>query len=932
MQTDDRSPFERLKDAVKGHISESGDGWHTAHCPAHEDANPSFRFRETKEGGVALKCFAGCSREKIISALDFDGWEDLYRDCNADWKPWDGDLVARYTYKDEDGIPVFQVVRYEMRDPSHPAYGEKKFLQHAYIPDHPDAGRHDCDTGYISGRSKHGVEVCLYNLARVGQAVRYGDAVYWTEGEKDVETIGNMGLVGTTLPQGASNDPTIPDHIIEPLKGADVVLLPDHDPVGRAYMDAVANQLAPITSSVKVVSLPGLRAKEDITDWVKHHGGTRADLAELVEATDKYEWVPRTAEELVAYCEGGGVPPDVVYAHIEVLAQASATDLPGLKRRLKKATGINLNDLRSALKTAKDRIERERAEKERLETLEELAGGAPVVRLNGRRSVDVVDDICQALESANGEADVPIIFRRSEIVEVVEAEGGPEIVPMDEAAIDDMIGRYVCCVVEEEKAKGPPSPPKPRDPTIRIVRRVAYRADLPKLNGLSEVPIMRPDGTIQDRPGYDEETRLLYTPSTEPIRIPEDPGPSAVRDALALLSEVWTDHPFTDTASEAGAFALAMTPIVLPMMDGANAPLGIISAREQGTGKTMLAESAGTLGTGRRPPVIGAPEGEAEWRKQITALLRKGTRVGIIDDVSGTLDSGPLRRALTSATISDRVLGASTQVRLPANTVWCATGNNLRPSGDMVRRCYLIQLDAEMQRPWHRRGFTHRQPEWTIKNRARLAAAALTLARAWVIAGRPSPPDTVPQMGSFEEWRETIGGILHHAGVSGFLTNLDVLNESVFVEDDGWGRLLEAVADWQPDQGFTVRHLARTIGEQMRMQDMMRDDAVMEIVEWLPDKIRQKVVRRDPIAKALGRSFGYRKGRIFTGGWRLVTSQSSNVGTVWKVEKKPSGTTRTRATPSTLNEGGGGGPDTPDPESQSKVSNSGKKWSEEAPF
>ena len=937
MKTYDRSPFERVKDAVEGPITQSGE-WYNARCPAHDDTNPSFGFRETGDGGVAVNCQAGCSRDDIIRGLGFDDWRDLYSTCSADWKPWDGDLVDRYTYRDADGNPLFQVVRYEMRDTGHPAYGEKQFMQHAYLPDHPDAGKHDCESGFVPGRAKHGVDVALYNLPKVAQAVRYGDPIFDTEGEKDADTLGNMGLVGTTLPQGASEDPTIPEHVIEPLRGADVVLLPDNDEAGRTFMEAMANRVAPIARSVKIVTLPGLRHKEDVTDWVKRHGGTKADLLDLVEATDPHEWTPQSAEDLATYCEGGGVSPDLVFDHIDVLAEAPPDRLSSLKRRLKDATGINLNDLRSALKAAKERIERERAERERAEALDALSDGAPVVKLNDRRSVDVVDEICDILEKVNEEGDLPRLFRRSEIVEIEESEGGPTIEPLHEAAVDDMVSRYTCCVVERKPKDGGPPIPSPKDPPLRVIRRVEYRLDLPHLDAISEVPILRPDGSVRDTPGYDEATRLAYIPSADPVPVPENPGKSAVRDATALLAEVWRDHPFADAASEAAAFALALTPVVLPMMEGANTPLCIISATQQGSGKTILGESIGTVGTGRRPPVLGAPEGEAEWRKQVTALLRKGTRFGVIDDVSGTLDSAALRRALTSATLSDRVLGASTQVQLPADTVWCATGNNLRPSGDMVRRCYLVRLDTEMQRPWERTGFTHVQPDWTVENRSKLASAALTLARAWIVAGRPAPPDSVPQMGSFEMWRETVGGILHHAGVTGFLGNLSALTDSIFVEDDDWGRLLTAVAVWEQQQdgtGFTTRRLAHCIEGEMAKEDRIRDNTIMKIVDWLPDGIRRKLARHDPIAKALGKAFGYRKGRVFTGGYRLTICRDSNAGKVWTVEKvtldDQSPTSRAPATTSTNFPRWGGGSDAKSAEDESKVSNT-DTYPEDPPF
>src|SRR4029453_2179914 len=67
------------------------------------------------------------------------------------------------------------------------------------------------------------------------------------------------------------------------LKGARVIILPDNDEPGRAHGRQVAASLAGIASEVKVVELPGLKAKGDVSDWIAA-GGTRAELDMLVSA------------------------------------------------------------------------------------------------------------------------------------------------------------------------------------------------------------------------------------------------------------------------------------------------------------------------------------------------------------------------------------------------------------------------------------------------------------------------------------------------------------------------------------------------------------------------------------------------------------------------------------------------------------------------
>ena len=47
-------------------------GW-IDRCPAHDDKNPSLSIKETSDGVLLLKCFAGCSFEQIIEAAGLKG-------------------------------------------------------------------------------------------------------------------------------------------------------------------------------------------------------------------------------------------------------------------------------------------------------------------------------------------------------------------------------------------------------------------------------------------------------------------------------------------------------------------------------------------------------------------------------------------------------------------------------------------------------------------------------------------------------------------------------------------------------------------------------------------------------------------------------------------------------------------------------------------
>ncbi len=593
-------------------------------------------------------------------------------------------------------------------------------------------------------------------------------------------------------------------------------------------------------------------------------------------------------DELLDLVRETGAPGDI-YQNIEILGAASKADYGRVRAQLKEATGVNLNQLDAAVREARDEIDEKRKEEAREARREEAkAADTPTVQVTGRPSSEVVDDLSAALESAN---EPPRLFRREgEIVRPrTDEDGRVQVEEVSHAWFDDFLSRCTRCVDVEYE---------PHDPSQRLVERVVERVDLPPLRGITQVPFLRPDGTVFSDPGYDEDTRRLYHPDEEQDldSIPAQPTTADVEEARELLLEAWWDHPFDGEASRSNMVGLALTPVVRPLLEDANVPLGIIDAPRAGSGKDLAGQIAALASTGQFPGTMSDPSTKSEWRKQITAQLVRGERFVLVSDVTGTIDNAPLRRVLTTPTWSDRILGATRQVRLPANAVWCATGNNLRPQGDMVRRCFLIRLDTEMQRPWTRSGFRHQQPQWAQEHCGELAGALLTLARAWIAAGQPDP-DT-PTLGSFEEWCRVVGGILQNTGFEDFLGNQDGLTDTEFSEDDRWSLLLEAIHDWQREsldgEPFTARTLADEIENCRGSIDfrsgpnldvsMDSDSSLVEpIANHLPEQIQRKVRQGEPFAQSLGKTFGWKKDRRFPNGWFLASEGKGREGTLWTV-------------------------------------------------
>jgi len=111
------------------------------------------------------------------------------------------------------------------------------------------------------GLKGKGVEKVLYQLSRITPATD----VFFVEGEKDVDTLGKMGLPGTTSLGGAGK--FLAEYARFFNKGQHITILPDNDEPGRKHAEQVASILSGKVASIKILELPGLPVGGDVSDW-----------------------------------------------------------------------------------------------------------------------------------------------------------------------------------------------------------------------------------------------------------------------------------------------------------------------------------------------------------------------------------------------------------------------------------------------------------------------------------------------------------------------------------------------------------------------------------------------------------------------------------------------------------------------------------------
>src|SRR5205814_1600925 len=120
---------------------------------------------------------------------------------------------------------------------------------------------------------------------------------------------------------------------------------------------------------------------------------------------------------------------------------------------------------------------------------------------------------------------------------------------------------------------------------------------------------------------------------------------------------------------------------------------------------------------------------------------------------------------VTAEVVGDRLLGFNKDVTAPLRPVWLFNGNNTSFTGDFARRVVQCRMDSRCEDPSKRFGFRH-DPllDHVRREQPRLAAAGLTILRAYVVAGRPTHGK--PKKGSFEGWDDLIRGALLWIGAA----------------------------------------------------------------------------------------------------------------------------------------------------------------------
>jgi hypothetical protein len=486
------------------------------------------------------------------------------------------------------------------------------------------------------------------------------------------------------------------------------------------------------------------------------------------------------------------------------------------------------------------------------------------------------------------EGDDNLYTRGGELVRVVRSARARTLIAMPEAPRIESVPlpnlRLRMCMATRFMVvtrRGENFVEKQVSPPNEIVKGVATLGHFPgvrPLEAVVESPIVRPDGSILQTPGYDAATGLLYLPSAKFPPILDAVSKALALKALELLLDVVCDFPFRSDAHRATWIAGLLTMVGRFAFAGP-APLFLVDGNVRACGKGLLADVAALIALGRDFAKASNTTDDDEMRKIILSIGLAGELAVCLDNVAGALGTPSLDAALTTTTWQGRKLKTNETPRVPLFATWWATGNNVILLADTTRRVAHIRLESAEENPEERTGF--KRPDlraWARQERGKLLTAALSILSGYIQAGRPR--HNLKPWGSYEGWSDLVREAVVWLGLPDpGLARLELAREA-----DRDGNALRALlAGWEEldpkSEGLTVAEAAKLLAESPNKYPAMRG-ALAELFDMPADK--------PPSPKKLGYKLRQFKGRI--AGEKYFQSEDAHGGVhKWRVRKAGNG-------------------------------------------
>ncbi len=167
---------------------------------------------------------------------------------------------------------------------------------------------------------------------------------------------------------------------------------------------------------------------------------------------------------------------------------------------------------------------------------------------NGKRVIVLRNEthevILEAIESLQGYGN--LYSRAAELVNIRPVDGVYSILPIDVDVLTlNHLSKSAVWKKYDARRREYVQTTPPRNIGAAVHLWKDWSPHVPYLKGLTQIPLMRADGSILQVAGYDAQLKLFYIPGIEVLPIPDKPTRDEATAAKQLLLDLTVDFPIT---------------------------------------------------------------------------------------------------------------------------------------------------------------------------------------------------------------------------------------------------------------------------------------------------------------------------------------------------------------------------------------------------
>jgi hypothetical protein len=700
-------------------------------------------------------------------------WSDGYA-SGEEFLNLKGEELGRYFYDLPDGVkedgtpkskPYGRVIKMDYVTDD----GKKirKFHQYHYrqTTPEPNSVGPGCERNWHKAAPETKIPYFLPQLAAASKDA----CVFIPEGEKDADSIFDVGLIATTCTGGV--DGWDGDDLNSHFDDRICIILPDNDKPGRRFARLKRRNLRDHAARVAIMYVDP--RYKDITEELEATYG--ADFRSNPEAKEN---LLRRAQFALA---------------LDELANLSPEEINSAKDYFCEQWNIGKRELNKLLKEYE--AERKLEEREALEDSDEpdetgrKRFPVPSTDTEKTKVMELLDEALAGIDAPEppmrdiSESAIPVevVLREPMNMHMLTKEGANSeeekghtrlpppkthmLVPHDYHSLALLIERHVQFYKVIEGKDGSVTRIPVALPKMFVEAYHAYRySKLPRVGMVMTMPIVLPNGELLAMNGLDKKRRIVFRiePGMVKLLPKAVPDDQAIKAAIRFLVDEWLCDVLMSFADKCIIITKALSILERAILP--ERPMYAVSAPLRGGGKTTLFNMIAMA-------ILGAPAAATEWSndeaeraKAIFSLLRQGVPFILFDNIPrGTVISCPtIEKISTSMEYTNRVLRESRVETVSCASIFGFTGNNIAMKGDSASRTLNPRIDVDQPDPENRL-FKHPDPlKWTLDHRGDILSALYT-----IMLGNPrlrQPERERSQSKTrFKEWQQLIGSAVEYA-------------------------------------------------------------------------------------------------------------------------------------------------------------------------